>query len=118
MSTFLTTDQLRQLRATHMNSLNRLREASADWDAKTALNKTANILEIVSDNVGAGIVQVRFSDDDYTNWSEYRDIDLNQYRSMSTEWGTFRRRAHHLRQRDDCPLRIEAIDLHVDLGTL
>jgi hypothetical protein len=88
------------------------------WDANTALNKTANILEIVSDNVGAGILQVRFSDDDYTNWSEFRDIDLNQYRSMSTEWGTFRRRSHHLRQRDDCPLRIEAIDLHVDIGTL
>lgn len=47
MSTFLTSDQLRQLRATHMNSLNRLREASADWDAKTALRGEATIADLM-----------------------------------------------------------------------
>ena len=52
MSTFLTSDQLRQLRATHMNSLNRLRVASADWDAKTALRgeaTMANLMQQVQD---------------------------------------------------------------------
>ena len=47
MSTFLTTDQLRQLRAMHMNSLNRLREASADWDAKTARRGEATIANLM-----------------------------------------------------------------------
>lgn len=47
MSTFLTTDQLRQLRAMHMNSLNRLREASAQWDAKTALRGEATIAKLM-----------------------------------------------------------------------
>lgn len=47
MSTFLTSDQLRQLRATHMNSLNRLREASVDWDAKTALRGEATIADLM-----------------------------------------------------------------------
>lgn len=47
MSTFLTSDQLRQLRATHMNSLNRLREASADWDAKTARRGEATIANLM-----------------------------------------------------------------------
>ena len=52
MSTFLTSAQLRQLRATHMNSLNRLRVASADWDAKTALRgeaTMANLMQQVQD---------------------------------------------------------------------
>lgn len=47
MSTFLTSDQLRQLRATHMNSLNRLRAASANWDAKTALRGEATIANLM-----------------------------------------------------------------------
>lgn len=47
MSAFLTSDQLRQLRATHMNSLIRLREASADWDAKTALRGEATIANLM-----------------------------------------------------------------------
>lgn len=47
MSTFLTSDQLRQLRATHMNSLNRLREASSQWDAKTALRGEATMADLM-----------------------------------------------------------------------
>ncbi len=43
MSTFLTTDQLRELRAMHMSNLTRLREASAQWHPKTALRGEATI---------------------------------------------------------------------------
>ena len=47
MSTFLTTDQLRQLRAMHMNSLNRLREASPQWDTKTTLRGEATMTNLI-----------------------------------------------------------------------
>lgn len=69
MSTFLTTDQLRQLRAMHMNSLNRLREASADWDAKTALRGEATMANLMQ-QVYAIDAEVSMAKGPLRGWSE------------------------------------------------
>lgn len=88
------------------------------FDGGTRLTKMVNLLEIIGDQVDGGIIKVRFSDDDYATWSDFRSFDMSLERPMEPEWGSFKRRAHHLQVQDELPLRIEAIDLHIDLGTL
>jgi hypothetical protein len=88
------------------------------FDGGVRLNKIVNILEVVGDRIEGGIVEVSFSDDDYDTWSDPRAIDMSVDRPMEAEWGTFRRRAHHIRCVNNQPVRLEAIDLHMDLGTL
>jgi hypothetical protein len=88
------------------------------YDAGTSLRKVVNILEVIGDRVDQGVLQVSFSDDDYTTWSVPRDFDLSVDRPRETDWGTFTKRAHHLHEKSALPLRIQAIDLHLDLGVL
>jgi hypothetical protein len=88
------------------------------FDGGVRLNKIVNILEVVGDRIEGGIVEVSFSDDDYDTWSDPRAIDMSVDRPMEAEWGTFRRRAHHIRCVNNQPVRLEAIDLHMDLGTM
>lgn len=47
MSEFQTTSELREARSHHMNSLNRLREASKDWDDKTILRGEATMTNLM-----------------------------------------------------------------------
>lgn len=47
MSEFQTTSELREARSHHMNSLNRLREASKDWDDKTILRGEATMANLM-----------------------------------------------------------------------
>jgi len=58
------------------------------------------------------------SDDDYQTWSNFREVDLSKNRPMLTNCGTFRRRAYHFRHQSNTPLRIQAVELMIDLGTL
>ena len=88
------------------------------YDGGTRLSKMVNILEVIGDQVQGGLLQISFSDDDYASWSEPRIIDMSFERPMDTEWGSFKRRAHHVKSRDELPLRLEAIELHMDVGTL
>jgi hypothetical protein len=88
------------------------------FDGGTRFTKMVNMLEVIGDQVEGGILQVAFSDDDYVTWSDFRAFDMSLERPMEPEWGSFKRRAHHIQVRDELPLRLEAIDLHLDVGTL
>lgn len=89
-----------------------------NFDGGTRVRKVCNLMEIAADQTTGAVLQCCYSDDDYQTWSVWRDFDLGVERPLLPEWGTFRRRAHHFRQSGNYPLRLQAVDLHLDLGTL
>lgn len=89
-----------------------------NWDGGSRMRKMVNLLEVSADRKSSGVLQVRFSDDDYQNWSSFREIDLSGERPFLDQMGTFKERAHHFRHRGNQSLRLRSVDLHVDLGAL
>lgn len=85
-------------------------------DASSTKRKFIGRLEVVGDKIGATL-RVRHTDDDYNNWSQYRNVDLNANRSVLYQNGSFRRRAYEFFSTDDVPLRLQACEVDVDPGT-
>ena len=59
---------------------------------------------------------IRHTDDDYNNWSQYRNVDLSAIRSVTYQNGSFRRRAYEFFCTDNQPLRLQACEVDVDPG--
>ena len=89
-----------------------------NFDGGSRFRKYVNQLELCTDQVPGSQLSIRFSDDDYQTWSDFRTFDLGVERPIQQDWGTFRRRAHHFYQKHNSHLRIRSVDLHIDLGTL
>jgi len=85
-------------------------------DADSTLRKFIGRLEIVGDKIGATL-RIRHTDDDYQNWSQYRNVDLNATRSVLYQNGNFRRRAYEFFCTDNQPLRLQACEMDLDPGT-
>ena len=85
-------------------------------DAQSTKRKFIGRLEIVGDKIGATL-RVRHTDDDYNNWSQYRNVDLNANRSVLYQNGNFRRRAYEYFCTDNQPLRLQACEMDIDPGT-
>ena len=67
------------------------------FDAGNSMKKFISRVEMVGDNINLPIL-VRYSDDDYTTWSPYRQIDLSLGRNRLSRQGSMRRRAYEIRQ--------------------
>jgi len=89
-----------------------------NYDGGTRKRKTVVIMDIIADQTNGSVLQVRCSDDDYQTWTNFREVDLSKNRPMLINCGTFRRRAYHFRHQSATPLRIRAVELQIDLGTL
>ena len=89
-----------------------------NFDGGVKLRKILFGMDFVADQTPGSVLQVRCSDDDYTTWSNFRKVDLGQKYPRLTNCGTFRRRAYHFRHVCNTALRIKAVDLHLDIGTL
>jgi len=87
-------------------------------DLNTRQRKHLGRMLFSADQVHGCHLEVRHSDDDYTNWSAFRTVDLGEKLPMLTKCGTFTRRAWHMRQRTAARLRLKAVDLMLDVGTL
>lgn len=85
-------------------------------DAESTLRKFIGRLEVVGDKIGATL-RIRHTDDDYQNWSQYRNVDLNATRSVLYQNGNFRRRAYEFFCTDNQPLRLQACEMDIDPGT-
>jgi hypothetical protein len=85
-------------------------------DANSTKRKFISRLEVVGDKIGSTL-NIRHTDDDYNNWSEYRKVDLNANRSVLYQNGSFRRRAYEFFNTDDVPLRLQACEVDVDPGS-
>lgn len=80
--------------------------------------KVLSLLHLEGDRVPGSIIQLRYSDDDYTTWSQFRSFDMGLLRPKMTDLGSFYRRAFHFRHNCNTSLRARAGDWQVDLGTL
>ena len=89
-----------------------------NFDAGIDRRKHLNLLRFNADVVKGSTLQVRYSDDDYQSWSNFREVDLGRERPFLDRNGTFYRRAYHIRHKRNTTLRIKSVDLQLDVGTL
>lgn len=89
-----------------------------NYDGGTRLKKMMISQDIICDQTNGSILKVRQSDDDYQTWTNFREVDLSVNRPRLTNLGTFRRRAFHYAHYCNTPLRIKAVEMQIDLGTL
>jgi len=89
-----------------------------NYDGGARVRKFVKSMDIIADQTNGSVLQVRVSDDDYQTWSNFREVDLSKIRPRLTDCGTFRRRAYHFRHQSNTPLRIQAVELTIDPGTL
>jgi len=89
-----------------------------NFDAGTRYTKYLSTMEFIADQVPGSSLQVRYSDDDYQTWSNFRSVPLGNRRPMLTDCGSFRRRAWNLRHHAATRFRLQAVDLSLLLGTV
>tara|TARA_R110000868_G_scaffold163567_1_gene395829 strand:+ start:1720 stop:3144 length:1425 start_codon:yes stop_codon:yes gene_type:complete len=91
-----------------------------NFDAGNRRTKQLNMMWFIGDKSPGTVLQVRSNDSDYAadGWSNFRTVDMGQDDPFLENEGSFVRRAYHLRCQCNAPLRIQAIDLQLDLGTL
>lgn len=82
-------------------------------DNGNAGSKRLSLLEVVGHKTPNGLALVRWTDDDYTSWSTYRSVDLEQERSQLRRCGDFSRRAFELRYTGDAKVVLGALELDV-----
>jgi len=88
------------------------------WDGGNDKRKYAKKMNVIGDTAPGSILYIRVSDDDYNTWTPYRKMDMGQKDHYLMNCGTFRRRAIHLHHYSNTPMRIEAIEYQVEMGTL
>ena len=88
------------------------------FDANTYRRKQLSQMKFVGDQQEGSILYIRCSDDDYQHWSNFRMIDLSHRAPTLSNCGTFIKRAYHFRHTANTALRLKAVDVQYDLGTL
>lgn len=91
-----------------------------NFDGETNRRKNMTMMKFVADQVTGSTLQVRKNDADYksTEWSNFRNVDLGAQQPMLPDCGTFVRRAHNFRHKSATSLRLKAVEMQLDLGTL
>ena len=91
-----------------------------NFDGGVRRRKQLNMMEFIADQTPGSALQVRCNDWDYeaTRWTNFRHVDLSVKKPILINNGTFMRRAYHLRHQCNTRLRLQAIELQIDLGTL
>jgi hypothetical protein len=91
-----------------------------NFDGGVRRKKQLNFMEFVGDQTPGSTLQVRVNDLDYKAdaWTGFRSVDLSVERAFLESCGSFRRRAVHIRHQCDTRMRLQAIELQLDLGTL
>ena len=91
-----------------------------NWDGGVKRVKTLNRLDLIADQTPGSVVTVRSNDADYdpTKWSNPRTMDLSRRAPNLPQGGSFHTRAYHIRHVCNTPLRVEAFELDVWLGTV
>lgn len=84
----------------------------------TDTRKTNIMMKFNADQQDGSVLLVRWSDDDYKTWTNFRTVELSRKRPILSHCGTFYRRAWHLYHRSPTPFRIKSTDLHLEMGVL
>ena len=91
-----------------------------NFDGGVRRRKQLNMMEFVGDQTDGSVLQIRVNDSDYdpTKWSTFRALDMSVKKPVLVNCGTFMRRAFHIRHQANTRLRLQAVELQIDLGTL
>ena len=91
-----------------------------NFDGGTRRRKQLNILGFLADQTAGSSLEVRYNDHDYdpAKWSNFRPVDLSVEKPFLENNGSFVRRAYHIRHRSNTRLRMQGLEMQVDLGTL
>jgi hypothetical protein len=90
-----------------------------NMDFGTIRRKMLTGMYFRADRTPSSYLQARYSDDDFSSWSNFRTIDLSKVKPRMMSCGTFsQRRAYHFRHMCNTSFRIKSIDLAMDIGTL
>jgi hypothetical protein len=97
-----------------------LQTSPMDFDSMN--RKFMSRLELIGDRYSTtNPVSVAYTDNDYQSFSTSRTIDMVQnntnWRAFGTRWGSFKRRAFQLTHTANQPLRLEAMDVDIQLGS-
>ncbi len=88
------------------------------FDGGSRYYKYCPRMDILTDNTPAKNLDVRWSDDDQKTWSNWRTVNLASSRPTLVDCGSFRRRTFQFRHNGPQALRLQAVDLEVEEGTL
>lgn len=88
-----------------------------NFDAGVDRIKQLQVMRFNADQQQGSAFQVRYSDDDYQTWSNFRSVDLGLERPYLKNLGSFYRRAFHFRHARPTPFRLKSVDLTMDIGT-
>lgn len=88
-----------------------------NFDYGVDREKQLNVLRFNCDQTPGSEMKVRYSDDDYRSYSNFRTIDLSIERPIGTDWGSFYRRSFHFRHQAATPFRIKSVALQIDIGS-
>lgn len=90
------------------------------FDGGTRRRKTLNVMEFVGDQTPGSVLKSRCNDNDYNakSWSNFRTVDLSTKKPTLANNGTFVKRAYHFRHQCNTRMRLQAIELQLDIGTL
>lgn len=87
------------------------------YDGDSAKVKFCSRMEIIGDyQTTSNDLTIYWSDDDYKTWSSARTVDLSD-RTYLYQLGSFRRRAFLLIHTANTRLRLEAIEMDLEVGT-
>jgi hypothetical protein len=91
----------------------RMRIVTDRMDFDTYAFKTGYGLTLFGDTIN-DVLNVRHTEDDYTNWSQYRQIQLNLQKPCLYQLGRFRRRAYEYLYQGKNPFRLEKVEFNIN----
>lgn len=91
-----------------------------NFDGGIRRRKQMTMLEFIADQTYGSVLQVRTNDADYeaAQWANFRVVDLGVKKPVLINCGTFMRRATHIRHRSNTRLRLQGVEMQLDIGTL
>lgn len=91
-----------------------------NFDGGVRRRKMLTRMEFIGDQTSGSVIQVRCNDDDFdsTKWTNFREVDMSLKNPYLSDCGTFYKRAHNLRHQSHTTMRLQAVELQMDLGTL
>jgi hypothetical protein len=91
-----------------------------NFDGGVRRRKQLNMMEFIGDQTTGSYFSVRVNDSDYdpARWTVFRDVDMSVKKPVLVNCGTFMRRAVHIRHACNTRMRLQAVELQIDLGTL
>lgn len=88
-------------------------------DFEVVRRKYLRTLYFIGDKTPGSMIKVRYSDDDYQTWSQFREVNLSVKKPRLGPNGMFEyRRAYHIRHQRATNFRLRDLDMQMDIGTL